>query len=84
MEKFMKAAQLLRNWLRNPCRFDLYDVADRGGILKEVQYLQYQLLDLLDDDINVTEMYEFFVEEQQQQAKEPISWLEYLTSIFRR
>ena len=85
MEKFEKAAQLLRSWLHNPCRFDLYTVADRGGILREVQYLQRQLIELLDDNINIIEMYEFFVEEQavEQNLKPGLAgWVKALTDRY--
>ena len=84
MTNFLKAAELLKGWLRNPCRFDLYDVADRGGILREVQYLQRELINLLDDELNTVEMYEFFVEEQEASKPQPTSWLGYLTSLFGR
>ena len=50
MEKLLKASQLLSNWLSNPCRFDLHEVADRGGILPEVCFLSRELKALLDKE----------------------------------
>ncbi|WGL30698.1 hypothetical protein SCRES3_gp41 [Synechococcus phage S-CRES3] len=84
MEKLLKASQLLSNWLNDPTRFDLYDVADRGGILAEVCFLSRELKALLDDETNIVEMYEFFLEDQEASKPQPTSWLGYLTSLFGR
>ena len=82
MEKFLKASQLLSNWLSNPNRFDLYDVADRGGILPEVCFLSRELKGLLDDETNIIEMYEFFVEEQALQQNVKPGLLGWLKTLF--
>ena len=85
MEKLLKASQLLSNWLSNPNRFDLYDVADRGGILPEDCFLSRELKALLDDETNIVEMYEFFVEEQAfKQALKPglAGWVKALTDRY--
>ena len=82
MEKLLKASQLLSNWLSNPCRFDLHEVADRGGILPEVCFLSRELKALLDDETNIVEMYEFFVEEQAVQQNVKPGLLGWLKALF--
>lgn len=82
MEKLLKASQLISNWLNDPCRFDLHDVADRGGILPEVCFLSRELKAILDDELLIEEMYEFFVEEQAASQNVKPGLLGWLKALF--
>lgn len=68
--KLHQAAHYLAEWIDSNGRFDLMDVADRAGVLSELEFLKKECYELLYDDENNSELEEFFCA----QHKEP-SWI---------
>ncbi len=68
--KIHQAAHYLAEWIRSNGRFDLMDVADRAGVLPELEFMKKEYYELLYDDRNNFELEEFF----NAQSKEP-SWI---------
>lgn len=68
--KLHQAAHYLAEWIDSNGRFDLMDVADRAGVLSELEFLKKEYYELLYDDENNSELEEFFCAQQ----KEP-SWI---------
>lgn len=82
MEKFQKATNYLAAWIRSGGRFDLDDVCDRTGCIKELEYLRNDVLELLGDQAITDEAYENYNYENA--PKEPLcsDWLRELTNRY--
>lgn len=61
-----QAAHYLAEWINSNGRFDLLDVADRAGVLAELEFLKTEYYELLYDDLNNFELEEFFNAQQQE------------------
>lgn len=73
--KLHKAAHYLAEWINSNGRFDLIDVADRAGVLPQLEFLKTEVFELLYDDENNFELEEFF---EAQQEKEDTTWFRQL------
>lgn len=63
--KLHEAAHLLGAWIQSYGRFDLKDVADRKGVLQELEYLISEYTELMYDDLNTDELEEFYLAQTQ-------------------
>lgn len=70
--KLHQAAHYLAEWIKSNGRFDLADVADRAGVLPQLEFLKKECYELLYDDLNNFELEEFF---DAQQDKEDTNWI---------
>ena len=66
--KLHQAAHYLAEWIKSNGRFDLLDVADRAGVLPELEFLKREYYELLYDDLNNFELEEFFQAQQDEVA----------------
>jgi hypothetical protein len=64
----------MAEWIRSNGRFDLNDVADRAGVLPELEFLKKEYCELLYDDLNNAELEVFFDAQQEKAAVKKGSW----------
>lgn len=72
--RLQQAAHYLAEWIKSNGRFDLMDVADRAGVLPELEFLKKEYYELLYDDLNNCELEEFFEAQQYEASTQEGSW----------
>lgn len=82
-DNMIRASHFLGEWINSAGRFDLNDVADRAGVLPEVEFLKDEIYELLYDDLNAIELAEVFEERRAQAVDQTEDLFSRFLALFR-